>query len=62
MNKGKIVSIISNLYGVLVDGVLVKARARGKFRQNNITPTVGDEVEIDVEKKYIIHILSLIHI
>lgn len=57
VNKGKIVSIISNLYGVLVDGVLVKARARGKFRQNNITPTVGDEVEIDVEKKYIIDIL-----
>lgn len=57
MNKGKIIRIISNLYSVLVNDTIIEARARGKFRKEEISPMVGDEVIIDIEKKYIIEIL-----
>lgn len=57
MNKGKIIRIISNLYSVLVNDTIIEARARGKFRKDEISPMVGDEVIIDIEKKYIIEIL-----
>ena len=57
MNKGKIIRIISNLYSVLVNDTIIEARARGKFRKDEISPMVGDEVIIDVEKKYIVEIL-----
>ena len=57
VNKGKIVRIISNLYSVLVNDTIIEARARGKFRKDEISPMVGDEVIIDVEKKYIVEIL-----
>ena len=58
VNKGKIVRIISNLYSVLTDtGSVIQARARGKFRKDEISPVVGDEVIIDIEKKYILEIL-----
>ena len=57
VNKGKIIRIISNLYSVLVNDTIMEARARGKFRKDEISPMVGDEVIIDIEKKYIIEIL-----
>lgn len=57
VNKGKIIRIISNLYSVLVNDTIIEARARGKFRKEEISPMVGDEVIIDIEKKYIIEIL-----
>ena len=52
VNKGKIIRIISNLYSVLVNDTIIEARARGKFRKDEISPMVGDEVIIDIEKKY----------
>lgn len=58
VSKGKIIRIISNLYTVVVDELIIEARARGRFRKDEITPVVGDEVIIDVEKKYITEILS----
>ena len=57
VNKGKIIRIISNLYSVLVNDTIIEAIARGKFRKDEISPMVGDEVIIDIEKKYIIEIL-----
>lgn len=54
--RGKIVRIISNLYSVDVEGVVHKARARGKFRNDDVTPLVGDFVVIDEEKDYILKI------
>lgn len=57
VNKGKIIRIISNLYSVLVNDTIIEARARGKFRKDEISPMVGDEVIIDIDKKYIIEIL-----
>lgn len=55
--QGKIVKNISNLYDVLVGNTIYHAKARGKFKNMNITPLVGDEVKIDIEKNYIMEIL-----
>ena len=55
MNKeGQIVKIISNLYTVSSEGKLYECRARGKFRNDNITPLVGEFVVIDSENAYIL--------
>lgn len=57
MKEGKIIRIISNLYTVNIEGKNIDCQARGKFRNDNITPLVGDYCEIDVENKYIMRIL-----
>ena len=44
---GKIIKQISNNYTVKVDNELYVCKPRGKFRKLNITPLVGDNVEID---------------
>ena len=57
MNKdGKIIKIISNLYTVLADGEKYECRARGKFRNDSVTPLVGDFVVIDTQNAYILEI------
>ena len=51
---GKIIKIISNDYTVKLDNnqnVILKAR--GVFRNKNITPLVGDIVKVDISKKII---------
>lgn len=55
--KGQIVKILSNLYFVNVNGKVYDCHSRGKFRNDNITPTVGDYVIVDLENKYIMDIL-----
>lgn len=48
MLKGVIVSNISNIYIVEVDGAIYECNARGKFKNIDITPVVGDKVNIEV--------------
>ncbi|WP_461612184.1 ribosome small subunit-dependent GTPase A [Clostridium sp. Marseille-QA1073] len=47
---GVIVKGIGGLYYVNVNRELYKCKARGKFRYNNLTPMIGDNVEISIEK------------
>ena len=54
---GRIIKIISNLYTVETKDGLVECRARGKFRNDSITPLVGDKCIIDKENNYILEIL-----
>lgn len=54
--EGQIVKIISNLYTVKVDDVLYECSARGKFRNDKISPIVGDIVIIDSDNKQIVEI------
>ncbi len=55
MPRGIVISNISNLYHVeLENGKIYNCNARGKFKNNDITPVTGDKVEIDIideEKK-----------
>ncbi len=51
---GRIIKLISNDYTVLVDNVTYVCKARGKFRNKNISPKVGDIVKIDQENNYIL--------
>ena len=55
--NGKITRIISNLYTVKVGEELYGCRARGRFRNDGISPIVGDNVVIDSEDNYILEIL-----
>ena len=55
---GKIIKQISNDYTVKVDDKLYVCKARGKFRNLNITPLVVDNVVIDEENNYILEILD----
>lgn len=57
MNKGKVVKTISNQYFVYSDGKIYECKARGKFRNEKISPLVGDYCLFDKEKLYIMEIL-----
>mgnify|MGYP002682414454 FL=1 len=62
MQKGVIVKGIGGFYYVDTGEGVYECRARGKFRLKNITPLIGDHVEIDVDtgslQGYIINILE----
>lgn len=55
--QGQIVKILSNLYFVNSEGKVYECHSRGKFRNDKITPTVGDYVKFDNENNYILEIL-----
>jgi ribosome biogenesis GTPase / thiamine phosphate phosphatase len=55
--QGKIIKNISNLYDVLVDETIYHCKPRGKFKNVNITPLVGDMVTIDPINNYLLAIL-----
>ena len=54
--EGQIVKILSNLYFVNSNNVIYECHSRGKFRNQNITPMVGDYVEFDKVNNYILDI------
>lgn len=56
--EGQIVKILSNLYFVNSNGKIYECHSRGKFRNDKITPTVGDYVKFDDVNNYILEILS----
>ena len=55
--KGQIVKIVSNLCSVECEGQVFECTPRGKFRNQKISPVVGDFVEFDEENKYLLDIL-----
>ncbi|NLA33608.1 MAG: GTPase RsgA, partial [Tenericutes bacterium] len=55
--KGQIVKIISNNFTVNSRNKRYECKCRGKFRNDKITPLVGDYVIFDQDKQLIIQIL-----
>lgn len=55
--SGQIIKIISNQYTVKIGSEIVICQARGKFRNDKITPVVGDYCLVDFDSKVIIEIL-----
>lgn len=47
MLKGRIISNISNLYQVEIENKIVECKPRGKMKQEEMRPLVGDYVEIE---------------
>lgn len=47
-NKGRIIKSIGGFYYVLFNNSLITCRARGKFRNDKVTPLVGDIVTFDI--------------
>lgn len=56
--QGKIIKIISNDYTVLCNNIEYVCKSRGKFRKQNVTPIVGDNVIFDIDNKYILDVLK----
>lgn len=56
--QGRIIKLISNDYTVLTGKERYVCKSRGKFRNMNITPLVGDIVEFDEENRYILEVFS----
>ena len=48
MIKGKIIKGIGGFYYVETADAVYECKARGNFRKMNLTPLVGDDVEISV--------------
>lgn len=46
--QGLIIENISNLYKIKTDGKIYGANARGRLKKEEITPVVGDKVEIQI--------------
>jgi len=55
--NGRITKQISNTYTVDADGQSYECKARGKFRNINVTPLVGDFVNFDIDNNYILEVL-----
>ncbi len=55
--QGRIIKIISNLYTVKSNNNIYNCHARGKFRNDSLTPLVGDLVNFDEKNNYILEIL-----
>ena len=49
--QGLIIENISNLYKIKTEKGIYEANARGKFKKEEITPVVGDKVEIQILDK-----------
>lgn len=58
MLTGMIIKNISDNYSVKVKNNIYICKPRGKFRNEGLTPLVGDVVEIDAENNYILNILD----
>lgn len=56
MVTGRIIKNISDTYTVLCNDVLYDCKARGKFRNEGLTPLVGDIVEFREDERYILKI------
>ncbi len=56
--QGKIIKLISNDYTVLASNKQYVCKSRGKFRNMNISPLVGDNVHFDDINNYIMEVDS----
>ncbi|MBF0713246.1 ribosome small subunit-dependent GTPase A [Gemella sp. GH3] len=57
---GKIIKSLSGFYYILLEnGDIITSRARGNFRNNNITPLVGDIVNVKIEDDSIGYITTI---
>ncbi len=56
--NGVIIKLVSNDYTVLTEKGTFVCKARGKFRNMNVSPVVGDKVIIDINDKIILKVLK----
>ena len=49
--QGLVIENISNLYKIQVNEYIYEAVARGKIKKEEISPVVGDTVEIEITDK-----------
>ena len=59
--QGQIIKIISDLHIVSLNDEIYECKCRGRFRNNNIIPKVGDYVIFDKDKKVIEEVLPRVN-
>ena len=57
MEKGIITKGVGGFYDVLINDKILRCRARGIFRKDNIVPMVGDNVVVSIADRAITEIL-----
>lgn len=58
--EGIVIGLIAGFYDVQTENGVVRTRARGVFRKNNLKPTVGDRVKIQIDEQgtsYLVEVL-----
>ncbi len=60
--EGRIISGVGGIYRVAVDGLIVECSLRGSLRLGEMTPTVGDRVEVDADQKVIAQVYDRVNI
>lgn len=50
-NTGMIIKCVAGVYDVLIEGAFYSAVAKGNFRSKNLTPLVGDKVNIKFSQR-----------
>jgi len=58
LEKGRIINIISNIFYVEIDDVVLECTSRGIFKDKEIKPVVGDIVKVDINDKSIMEIFE----
>lgn len=57
--EGRIIKAMSGFYYVLVNNKLITCRARGNFRNDKISPLVGDIVSVKIENDSIGYVVEI---
>lgn len=58
--SGIIIGLIAGFYDVQTDNGIIRTRARGVFRKNNLKPTVGDLVQIQVDDQGMNYLVAVL--
>lgn len=62
MQKGIVLSNISNLYKVEIEGKTYDCNARGRFKSNDVSPVAGDLVDIEItDEEKMVGVITKIH-
>ena len=58
IKKGRIINIISNIFYIEIENEIIECTSRGKFKEKEIKPVVGDVVKVNIKDKSILEVLD----
>ena len=58
IKQGRIINIISNIFYIEIENEIIECTSRGKFKEKEIKPVVGDVVKVNINDKSILEVLD----
>ena len=58
IKQGRIINIISNIFYIEIENEIIECTSRGKFKEKEIKPVVGDVVKVNIKDKSILEVLD----